>query len=127
MQQVNKNLNKIIFLLFVINIIVIYILKPSCPWKTNFNIECAGCGATRMVEAILKLDFYQAYRFNPLLFCLLIIFIIYGFYILICKIIKKNYYKIGEREWLILLILVILFMILRNIPYFEYLKPTKIR
>lgn len=127
MQRINKNLNKIIWILFIINIIIVYYLKPSCPWKTNFNIDCAGCGATRMIESIFKLDFYQAFRYNLLLFCLLIIFIIYGFYIIICKIIKKKYYKMKNRDWLMILIFVILFMILRNIPGFEYLKPTLIR
>ena len=127
MQWINKSLNKIIWILFIINVIIVYYLKPSCPWKTNLNIDCAGCGATRMIESIFKLDFYQAFRYNLLLFCLLIIFIIYGLYIIICKIIKKNYYKMQNRDWLMILIFVILFMILRNIPGFEYLKPTLIR
>lgn len=125
--MLTKHLNKIVWILFYINVVIVYILKPRCPWKTNFNIECAGCGATRMLESLLKMDFYQAFRFNPLLFILLIIFIIYGLYVLCCKILKKNYYKIKERDWLIILILVILFMILRNIPMFSYLKPTYVR
>ena len=123
----NKHLNKILWISFTVNIIIVYILKPKCPWKTNFNVECAGCGATRMVESLINLDFYQAFRFNPLIFCLLIIFIIYGIYVLICKIINKNYYKMQGRDWLILLIIVILFMVLRNIPGLEYLKPTIVR
>ncbi len=125
--MINKHLNKIVVICFLINILIVYYLKPSCPWKTNFNIDCAGCGATRMLESIIKLDFYQAFRFNPLLFCLLVIIIVYGLYVLISKILHKKYYKIKERDWLILLILVILFMILRNISLFSYLKPTYVR
>lgn len=125
--MLTKHLNKIVGFFFLINIIVVYIFKPRCPWKVNFNIECAGCGSTRMIESLIKLDFYQAFRYNPLLFCLLVVFIVYGLYILICKLLNKKYYKIKERDWLILLIIVIVFMILRNIPMFSYLKPTYVR
>lgn len=125
--MLNKHLNKIIWFIFIINLIIIYYLKPACPWKTNFHINCAGCGATRMIESIIKLDFYQAFRYNPLLFCLLIILLIYIIYILICKLLKKKYYQIKERDWLILLGIIIIYMILRNIPLFSYLKPTDMR
>ena len=123
----NKNLKVIILISFILNVAIILLLEPPCPWKKNFNIECAGCGLTRMFISLYKLDIYQAFRYNPLMFCLLVIFIIYGLYILICKIIHKKYYKIKEREMWIILVLVILFMILRNIPGLEYLKPTVVR
>ena len=123
----NKNLNLIITIVGIINLIIVFIFEIPCPWKTNFNIDCAGCGATRMVKALIKLEFYQAFRFNPFLFCLLIIIIIYLIYVLICKILRYDYYKIKSRDWIILLVLVILFMILRNISGFEFLKPTYIR
>ena len=121
---INKHLTKIVWILGFINIAFVIIFKPDCPWKKYFNIDCAGCGATRMFEALFKLDIYQAFRFNPLLFIILIIFIIYGIYILISKLFRKKYYVIKERDWLILLIIVIIYMILRNIEIFNYLKPT---
>lgn len=124
---INKHLKGFLLVAGVINILVVLILKPACPWKVNFDIDCAGCGATRMIQSFIKLDFYQAYRFNPFLFCFVIIAIIYGIYVLICKGIHKTYYKIKQRDWWILLILVVLFMILRNIPAFYYLKPTIVR
>ena len=124
---IDKHLKKIVFSALIINIIIIMFFKPSCPWEKNLNIDCAGCGATRMVKSLFVLDFYQAFRFNPLLFCLLIVLILYGIYILICKIKHKTYYKIKQRDLWLLLIFVILFMILRNIPTFYYLKPTVVR
>ena len=124
---INKHYKLLLIIAIVINIIYVLIFKPACPWKVNFNIECAGCGTTRMFEALFKLDLYQAFRFNPLMFCLLLIFIIYGIYILISKILKKKYYKIKDRDLWILLMLIIIFMILRNIPGLECLKPTYIR
>ena len=124
---ISKHFKLLLVIAIVLNILYIFIFQPACPWKKNFNIECAGCGLTRMFISLYKLDIYQAFRYNPLMFCLLVIFIIYGLYILICKIIHKKYYKIKEREMWIILVLVILFMILRNIPGLEYLKPTVVR
>jgi len=79
-----------------------------------------------MFKSLLKLDFYQAFRFNPLIFSLLIVSLFYLIYIVVCKIRRKNYYKIKDRDLWILLLLVIIFTILRNIPGFDYLKPTVI-
>ena len=80
-----------------------------------------------MLKSLLKFDFYQAFRFNPFLFCLLIIGLGYLIYIFVCKIKKRDYYKIKTRDLWILLSLVILFTIIRNIPAFNYLKPTVVR
>ena len=89
-----------------------------------FGIECAGCGGTRMLIAIMNLDFYQAFRFNPLLFILLVIGIIYFLYVFVCIIFKYKYLKINNNFWLVLMVIVILFAILRNIEMFNFLKPT---
>ena len=123
----NKHLNLIITVLGIINLIIVFIFEIPCPWKTNFNINCAGCGATRMFKSLIIFNFYQAFRFNPFMFCLLIIIIIYLIYMFICKVKKINYYKLRSRDWIVLLILVILFTLLRNIKGFEFLKPTYIR
>jgi hypothetical protein len=98
----------------------------KCPWKTLFNIDCAGCGVTRMIKALFRLEFYQAFRYNSLFFILIVLFIIYLIYILVCKIRKINFYKLSYRELYILSALLIVFMILRNIPGLEFLKPTDI-
>ncbi len=123
----NKHLNLIVSIIGIINVIIAFVYEIPCPWKTNFNIECCGCGATRMFKALLEFKFYQAFRFNPFMFILLIIGIIYLIYVLVCKIKQINYYKIKSRDWLIILIFVILFTIIRNIPGFEFLKPTYVR
>ena len=124
---INKHLNLIVTILGIINLVIVLIFEIPCPWKTNFNIECAGCGSTRMFKSLFKLDIYQAFRYNPLMFCLLIIIICYLVYIAICKIKGRNYYKIQNRELWTLLIVVVLFTILRNIPIFSFLKPTVIK
>lgn len=127
LSYLNKKTNIIVFFLAIINIILALIFEISCPWKTNFNIDCAGCGLTRMFKSLLRLNLYQAFRFNPLMFCLLVGSIIYLIYIMICILIKRNYYKLKSRDLIILLIIVIIFTIMRNIPMFDYLKPTIIK
>ena len=123
----NKYLNLIVIFAGIINLGVVLVFDISCPWKENFDIDCAGCGATRMFRSLFSLDFYQAFRFNPLMFCLVFIGVIYLIYYFICVINHKNYYKIKNRDWLILLGLVVAFTIIRNIPIFSWLKPTIVR
>lgn len=96
--------------------------RTVCIFKNLFDIECAGCGGTRMVVSILKLDFYQAFRYNPLIFILLTIFVLK----LIQCIITKRKLTISNKTVTILLIVTILFGIARNIPYFSFLIPTVI-
>lgn len=85
-----------------------------CIFHELTNLYCPGCGITRMLFSILRLDFYQAFRYNPLVFILFIGFIL-------CKLFKINLPKYAVY---LLLVIVILFGILRNIDAFGYLKPT---
>ena len=96
-----------------------------CPFHKFTGLYCPGCGVTRMLFSLIKLDFYQAFRYNPLVFILLIIGIIY----LLIKFILKKFniiIKVPNYVWYILIIIVIIYGILRNIPYFNYLKPTDV-
>ena len=88
-----------------------------CPIHKLTGLYCPGCGLTRMLLSILKLDFYKALRYNPLLFIMLpfiIFFIIddvYKFYQ------KKEpiYKKINDKVWYILIFILIVYGVLRNI------------
>lgn len=96
-----------------------------CPFHKFTGLYCPGCGVTRMLFSLIKLDFYQAFRYNPLVFILLIIGIIY----LLIKFILKKFniiIKVPNYVWYILIIIVIIYGILRNIPYFNYLIPTEV-
>ena len=70
----------IIFLILLIsylylgNKLNVYI---NCPIKEITGLYCPGCGITRMLQAILQLNFYQAFRYNPLLFISLPFFIFF--------------------------------------------------
>ena len=89
------------------------------------NVFCPGCGITRMIFSLINLEFVQAFRYNPLVFILLFSYIIF----LIIKLFFK--FKLSNKQKNIiaytLLSIVIIFGILRNLPLFEYLKPTIIK
>lgn len=118
--------------LIILFLLIIYLLISSsihfyipCPIKTITGFYCPGCGLTRMLLSLLKLDFYKAFRYNPLLFISLPI----GIYLYIDFLIKKDkslYKKIPEKVWYIVIVIFIIYGILRNIPAFDFLAPTTI-
>lgn len=100
-------------------------LAIFCPIHKFTGFYCPGCGITRLLFSLIKLDFYQAFRYNPLVFILIIIGILYQLIKLILK--KFNIYiTIPNYIWYILLILVIIYGILRNVPEFSWLAPTHV-
>lgn len=115
-----------LFLILIITLIKLKIFIP-CMFHKITNLYCPGCGITRMVLSILKLDFYQAFRYNPLCFIIspfIFIYAFYQFYIFIFM--KKDNLtnKIPNIIYIILLVILIVFGIIRNIDTFSYLKPT---
>ena len=55
-----------------------YSFYIPCFFHKITGLYCPGCGITRMVLSLLHLDFYQAFRWNPFLFLLTPLFIVYG-------------------------------------------------
>lgn len=124
-----KKYKKFIFIgvLVVFNLYIVFFTNYKCPWRRDFNIYCAGCGGTRMLRSLMKLDFYQAFRYNALIFILVPLVFIYVLYVIIKKILGRCYYKIKDRDLIILFLVMLLFMTLRNIEAFSFLTPTKVR
>ena len=98
-----------------------------CLFHEVTHLYCPGCGITRMLFSIIKLDFYQAFRYNMLLFILFP----FGSFLII-----ENYYslainktplykKINSKVWIILIIILLIYGLLRNI--YPPLAPLKIR
>ncbi len=81
--------------------------RPVCFFKIYTGLNCMLCGATRSLDALLSLNFYHAFRFNPLLFILPIFITIY-FYI-------NKYFK--NKMIFIILIFIVLFIVTRNLPF----------
>ena len=68
-----KKSKKIIYITLLLSFIYLYLIKRfsfyiPCIFHKITHMYCPGCGLTRMIISIFKLDIYQAFRYNPLLF-----------------------------------------------------------
>lgn len=113
-------------LITIITIKLLDIVNFKCIYKEMFNIYCPGCGTTRMLKSLFKFELYKAIRYNPLMFILLIITIIYLLYNLILYLKGKKLYIPSKKIILIITIVLVLYMVLRNIPGLEFLQPIDI-
>lgn len=117
-------------ILFLISIYLIIIFLENigykCIYRELLNIYCAGCGITRMFKSIAHLNFYQAFRYNPLIFITLVLFIPYFIYRMYVYIRYGEFRILSVKVLIIFAGILIVYMIIRNIPGFEYLIPTKI-
>lgn len=131
-KRIKKIKNEIFFIFLLLTL---YILSEvfnfsllKCIFHEITGLHCPGCGVTRMISSILRLDFYQAFRYNPLVFILSPFLLIYG----IIKLYEGMYDKLilNKRfEKIIVtfvIILLVIFGILRNIEMFNFLAPTTI-
>ena len=101
-------------------------LHYKCPWLTFFHVFCPGCGGTRMVLSLLHLDFYQAFRYNPFLFILLIAGFFYLFFMAIYYQKKRVFILPSIQSWIILIVLLLVYAVMRNMDAFIYLIPTEV-
>ena len=105
-------------LLFTVLLLITEYLNVSiCPIKRFFGLSCPGCGFSRAVISLLKLDIYSSVRYN-LLAIPILLYIAYISYFF-----AKEYIKNGKREfypkpeWLniVLLSVMVIWTIGRNI------------
>lgn len=125
--------SKMKLILILISFLIIYFILNElldvgipCLFYEITGYYCPGCGITRLLFSLLKLDFYQAFRYNPLIFILIIITVIYWLVKFILKKFMNISIEIPNYVYYILLIIVIIFGILRNIPMFDFLSPTEL-
>lgn len=105
---------------------ILELINFKCIYQELFHIACFGCGFTRMISSLFKLEFYQAFRYNPLCFILVFVIIIFAVIDIIYYNFKKKFIKIPNIVIIVLVIIIFAFMIVRNIPGFEFLLPTEI-
>ena len=122
-------INKYKKFLFIFSLGVLYIfilLKYEtgipCIFLELTGLYCPGCGGKRAVLSLIKLNFYQALRYNLLITVLIPFFCIH----LIYKYIFKGKKRLPNYILYLLLIITIAFAIIRNIPFFSYLTPIKL-
>lgn len=115
----------LILYLFIGNYLHIFLF---CPIKKITNLYCPGCGVTRMLLSIIEGDFYQAFRYNPLLFICIPFFIIYYIEDLysLYKQRTSKFKKLEPGIWYFLILLFLVYGIVRNTIAFDFLAPTSV-
>ena len=99
-----------------------------CVFRKITHWYCPGCGITRMFAAILAGDFYQAMRYNPLLFILLPVALLYLVDSLISRMRGRKSLLTRTPGWIWILMIAILigYGVMRNLSWFGYLAPTEV-
>lgn len=97
-----------------------------CLFHLVTGLYCPGCGISRMFIELSKFDIYDAFRSN----CFVFLLMPYGIFVWIRHLIYilryDNFYQYKKYHRIIsyvVLIMAILFGILRNISYFDFLGP----
>ena len=123
-----KDIIKFIFIfsLTILGLVFLCLIDYSCPIHKYLNIYCPCCGGTRMLIEFFKGNFYQSFRWNPLLFIWFIVLLIYSIVFIIVYIKKKVLLVPSKKTLIFIAITLLLFMILRNIELFSYLIPTEV-
>lgn len=124
------------FILSILCIHLLYNLNTKygigliCISNKLTGLYCSGCGMTRAVFSLLKLDFYQAFRYNVfsiLLLPILLIYFISSIYSWLFNKPNTIIKKFPQSFWIIIVILLLIYGVIRNIPIFSCLAPTVIK
>ena len=127
-----KRLIKVLLIYIVVILLALLLVKLvefldyECLYKKLLNIYCAGCGTTRMFESIIHLEFYQAFRYNPYMFLIVAFIVIVSIINSVRYIIGKKMYRISRKIIIAIGISLAVYMVLRNIPGFEFLLPKEV-
>lgn len=110
----------------IVTLVVTGRVTLLCIFNSFTGYYCPGCGVTRAVISLFRGQLYQAFRYNSIIFIDIPIILFLEIFV---KLFGKNNEKIKRVSNIILIILVILtimYGVLRNIPSFSYLAPTKV-
>ena len=91
-----------------------------CPLFELTGFACPGCGATRGVCAILTFRIKDAFKFNAAVF--LLFFFLTGVYVFnLYKLIRYNkLIRINVKIVIAIGVFLIIFVIIRNMPFYPY-------
>lgn len=94
-----------------------------CPFKVLTGLDCPACGGQRSVHHLLHLEIFQALRYNAF-FVLLIPYLLFLIYYEIRKVFweipKPNNFFISSKMLWIFLISLLIFGIIRNLPWYPF-------
>lgn len=95
-------------------------LGIPCVFHEITGLYCPGCGITRAASSLLQLELNQAFRYNPLLFCLLPLSIVY----VAARQLRGP--RLAKFIMIAMVGVTLLFGVLRNLPMMSWLAPTLI-
>lgn len=99
--------------------------RIQCPIHQTTHYNCPGCGTTRLMEALFFYgDLYQAFRWNPYVFIMWPVVILFWLYQNVFYIIKSKMSKYTIIFIVLFLVTLTVFGIIRNLPCLEFLSPT---
>ncbi|MBI9041428.1 DUF2752 domain-containing protein [Lutibacter sp.] len=110
-----------VFVYYTINPSTVNYL-PKCPLYITTGLYCPGCGSQRATHHLLNFNFIEVAKQN-VLYILGILLIAYHLFItVINSLFKKNIYNYiyHPKTPIIVLIIVLLFWIVRNIPRYPF-------
>jgi len=124
------NFKKIGFLLLAIGLAILYFFVnpsnvnflPKCPLYVTTGIYCPGCGSQRATHQLLQFNFLGVLQQNVLYFMGILVLGYHGAITLLNLYFKKHIYNYiyHPKTPIIILVIIILFWVLRNIPYYPF-------
>ena len=92
---------------------------PLCPFKNLTNFYCPGCGGQRAFHQILHGNFVEAFHSNFLIYLFLPLFILKIYDEIFDTTFSKKFLLTNKGIWIFLGFLII-FTILRNLPFYPF-------
>jgi len=97
---------------------------PVCLFHQLTGLNCPGCGGTRALYALLHGHFSTALRDNALLVGGISVLALRGIWFAARRICGRSNGALFPANWLWpLLVIVVVFTVLRNLPAFAFLSP----
>ena len=96
-----------------------------CVFHLVTGLYCPGCGVSGMCISIAQLDFVSAFKHNSALLVMSPLFVLL-FVSIIYRYIKKGSLMTSKWQNVLIFIMIavlLVFGVLRNIPYFSFLAP----
>ena len=108
-----------LYVLYYINI------RIPCAFKAVTHLDCPSCGVSRMCVSLSHGDIKSAFYYNQILvfLCPLIVFYYIFFQLRYIKTGQRKITKLENKIMIVLLIILLLYGIVRNLPFYPYRLP----
>lgn len=63
-----------VFGVYFLGICICWALKVPCIFQMLFDMPCPGCGMTRALLSVLRLDFVSAFNYHPMFWSVPVVF-----------------------------------------------------